>query len=141
MALRQNLRRFPKPTRYRDQLGDLWINGEFFMGRYRTPPMPNYIIMTDRVTNAQKALTNDDSLSAVVLSDVQPMWPDRSYFGPHDGPYSGDYRLYLSNGTLAFEHAPGYNSPRILTRNAFQPTVLEITASPSGALVTTTVTL
>jgi hypothetical protein len=131
---KQNL---PKPTRYRDQFGDLWIDGEMDMGRYRTPPMPNYLILTDRVTGQEMALLNNDELTAVVPTVPLTIWTSRAYFGPQEGPYSGDWRLYLSNGALAFEYAPGYSSPMILTRNAFQPTVLQITADTNGNVVLT----
>lgn len=130
-------RQLPKPTRYRDQFGDLWIEGNMDMGRYRTPPMPNYLILTDRITGQQKALLNNDALTAVVPTTPQAIWTSRAYFGPYEGPYSGDYRLYLSNGVLAFEYAPGYTSPLILTRNNFNTTVLKITPDTHGNVVLT----
>lgn len=126
---------FPKPRWYRDQFGKLWIEGQFYMGGVRTPSMPPRIAMTDRVTGAVRVLS-DDGAGNVVLAAVNPSWPDVIIYEAYEGPKSGDWQLYLSGGVLAFEFKQGYNSAKILTRNGYLKTVVEITADGNGAVVT-----
>lgn len=124
------------PHYRRDELGKLWIDGQFYMGHTRTPSMPPRIALTDRVTGALRVLS-DDGAGNVVLATVNSKWPDVIKYAANEGPYDGDWRLYLSNGTLAFEFKRGYNSAKILTRNAYMTTVVQITANQStGAIIT-----
>lgn len=133
---------FRKPHVYRDPYGHIIIDGYTYMGRPRVPPLPNRIALTDRTTGETKVLSHDVGASNLVLADVTTSMSDITHFGMHDGPYSGDYRLYLNNGTLAFEYAPGYASSRILTRRAFDTTVLELTVDlTNGSVVYTQIDL
>lgn len=138
---------WPAPRRRRDVYGKLWIDGEFYMGRNRVPPMPVTMALVDRVTNAKGVLSftgTVPSLSIAIIPITSAM-RDVHVYAKQEGPYSGAYRLYLSNGVLAFEKVTGnvtYSSPRILTRRSFETTVLEITVNPAnGAVVYTQVDL
>lgn len=137
------MHKLPQPRRRRDQYGDLWIDGEFFMGRQRVPPMPNRTALTDRVTGAIKALSHTGASPELV--DPRPQWSDITLYGPYFGPISNNWRLFLSNGTLGFEAVTGmvsYSGSRILTRKNFETTVLELTVDPlTGNVVYTQVTL
>lgn len=130
-------RTLPSPRRYRDAYGHLIIDGRTFMGRPRVPPMPARLALKDRTTGNFKVLSHSAGAGSFVLADINPKWTDVQKFGTHEGPYSGDYRLYLDNSVLAFELAAGFNSPKILTRRAYDKTVLEITADTNGAVVYT----
>lgn len=130
----------PRPRRYTDTDGGLWIDGEFFMGRVRVPPMPPRIALSDRATGVIKVLAHTAGMASE-LANVDPRWSDVIYYGKNGGPYSGDWRLYLNNGNLAFEWAPGYSNGRILTRRNFETHVLEITADNNGNVVYTEVDL
>lgn len=133
---------FRKPHVYRDPYGYIIIDGHTFMGRNRVPPMPNRIALTDRTTGETKVLSHDVGASNLVLADVTASMSDVQRYGSHGGPYSGDYRLYLDNGALAFEYAQGYASQRILTRRAFDTTVLELTVDlTNGSVVYTQIDL
>lgn len=127
--------RFPGPRFHRDVFGDLWIDGQFYMGRMRVPPMPPRIALIDRTTGETRVLSHDGA--NVVLEAPTARMTDIQNFGSHGGPYSGNWRLYLNSGTLAFEYAEGYNSAKILTRRNFDKQVLEITADDTGQVVTT----
>lgn len=130
-------RKLPMPRRHRDAYGHLIIDGYTFMGRPRVPPMPARIALKDRTTGEFKVLSHAAGAGSFVLVDIDPKWVDVQKFGPYEGPYSGNYRLYLDNSVLAFELAAGFNSPKILTRRAYDKTVLEITADTNGAVVYT----
>lgn len=131
------------PHRYRDEEGKLWIDGDFFMGRFRTPPMPVRIAMTDRVTGLIRVLSMTGTAPGLTIDlvAINARWPDVIIFGPYEGPYSGNYRLLLDNGILSFEPAIDHNSPRIFTRRNFETTVLEITAGDDGSVVYTEIEL
>lgn len=107
------------------------------MGRHRVPPMPNRLALTDRTTGNVRVLGHSGSPGglSVDLVAVNANWPDVVQYGTHGGPYNQDYRLYLDNGTLAFEFASGYANQRILTRNGFDNIVLEITVDPGDGSV------
>lgn len=140
-------RYFPSPKLRRDSLGKLWIDGEFYMGRNRVPPMPITMALVDRVTGATGVLSFTGTVPSLSISiiPVTSAMRDVHVYGKQEGPYSGAYRLFLSNGVLAFEKVVGnvtYSSPRILTRRSFETTVLEITVNPAnGAVVYTQVSL
>lgn len=123
-----------RPRVRRDSLGYLLIDGGTYMGGVRVPPLPNRISMVDRTTGAALILSHTNGPLTIALVPDDPKYSDVSRFGPRDGPYSGDYRLFISNGSLGFERAPGFSSPLILTRRAFDTTVLQITPSTSGAV-------
>lgn len=127
----------PGPRRYKDAYGHLIIDGYTFMGRPRVPPMPNRLALKDRTTGLYKVLSHTAGAGSFVLADIDPKWRDVQKFGTHEGPYHGDYRLYLDNAVLAFELAPDHSNSRILTRRGFDKTVLEITADTNGAVVYT----
>lgn len=131
---------FRTPRVRMDPYGGRWIDGEFDMGRYRVPPMPPRIGMTDRVTGLVKVLSDDGT--NLVLADPTRAMPDVDLYGPYDGPYDNGYRLFLSAGVLAAElYPPATQSAKILTRNAFKTTVLWITVNNSGTVVYTPYTL
>lgn len=118
------------PHRYRDRYGNLYIDGYRYMGRVRTPSMPSRLALTDRVTGIPLVLSHNGIPGAlyVELVPVDPRWTDVVVYGPQDGPYSGKYRLYVADGLLQAEYAPGYSSATILTRRGFDKHVLRIKA-------------
>lgn len=130
---------FRQPRRTTDIYGDLWIDGEPYLGKYRLPPMPPRIALTDRDDGSVKVLS--DNGTNIVLQDPTAAMMDVIVYGPYDGPYSGNFRLYLASGVLAFEPAPGHNSARILSRNGFNTTVVEVTANDDGSVVQSPITL
>lgn len=139
-------RPLPRPRRRIDQNGGLWIDGEFFMGRYRAPPMPPRIALTDRVTGEIKVLSHTAGAGAIELVDVNPRWPDVHIYGVNGEPWYFDgtthWRIYLSNGTIhAGQSSTAGSSARILTRRGYDTTVLEITADAAGSVVYTQVEL
>lgn len=127
----------PGPRRYKDAYGHLIIDGYTYMGRPRVPPMPSRLALKDRTTGQFKVLSHNAGAGAVVLANIDPKWRDVQKFGTHEGPYSGDYRLFLDNSVLAFELAPNHSNARILTRRSFDKTVIEITAGTNGTVVST----
>jgi hypothetical protein len=115
------------------------INGLWNMGRPRVPPLPAAIIMTDRTTGTLYQLSqlgDPGSLTLNVTTTLQQQ-PDKSFFGPNDGPYLPrtpdlGVRLWLDNGTLKGElyQPPLISGPRVLTRKAWKRVLLEITVGP-----------
>lgn len=82
--------------------------GYWEMGTVKIPPLPHYIIMTDRSTGTQCLLSHTLSGSApttVLMSTTLPSTPDKHAYGPYEGPYiaNGTRRLYVSSGTLFSE--------------------------------------
>lgn len=131
-------RPWPGPRRYKDTYGHTIIDGHTYLGRPRVPPLPNRISMRDRITGAEKVLSHTSTPGAILLVNIDPKWSDVTHYGSHDGPYDGDFRLFLDNGTLTAEFAAGHNSQFILTRKDFQTTVLRITVDQTnGAIVYT----
>lgn len=126
------------PRRYKDVYGHTIIDGYTYLGRNRIPPMPNRIAMRDRTTGEERVLSHDGTPGSIDLVAVDSRWSDVTHYGAHDGPYDGDYRLYLDNGTLTAEYAAGNSSQFILTRKNFETTVLRITVNQTtGAVVYT----
>jgi hypothetical protein len=97
--------------------------------------------MTDRTTGLVKVLSHTGTPRGINLVERQTTWPDVTLYAAYEGPYNGNWRLYLDSGSLAFEAATDYNSSRILTRLNFDTTVLELTAAADGSIVYTEVTL
>lgn len=131
-------RQLPGPHRYRDQYGDLYIDGYRYMGRTRVPSMPNRLAMIDRETGDTWVLSHTGDPGSLELDFVarDPRWLDVTLYGPYDGPYFGNYRLFLAYGTLMAEYAPGYGSQTILTRRGFDTTVLQIKVDANTCLIT-----
>lgn len=130
-------RRYHSPHVYTDPYGHRLIDGRTFMGRNRVPPMPSRMALKDRTTGVYKVLSHNGSPGALgfILTDITVQMTDVQRFGPEEGPYDGDYRLYLDNGTLAAEYAPGHSNKQILTRRDFDTTVLRITINQVDATV------
>ena len=97
--------------------------------------MPNRFALQDRTTGLYKVLGHTAGAGALELMDIDPRWTDVEKYGPNDGPYNENFRLYLDNGSLAAEYAPGYNSRTILTRRDFDTTVLQITINQIDATI------
>lgn len=124
--------------RRRDADGGLWIDGEFFMGRVRVPPMPNRLALTDRLTGEVLVLSNDDALDVAVLDDIDPRQMDVQIYGPFEGPYFGQWRIYLYDGDIFAEHVDEkHNNAHILTRWLYHTRVLRITVDATGTVVYT----
>lgn len=146
----RTIRYWPRPHRRTDADGGLWIDGEFFMGRNRVPPMPVRMALVDRVTGIPLVLSDTGGTSpGIQLVAIASTMRDVHIYDKQEGPYDGTWRLFLSNGVLAFERValtgPGgvpresFASPLILTRNAFNTTCLRITANQAtGVVVYTT---
>lgn len=136
----RNRRRIPGPHITTDAYGHKMIDGYTYLGRYRTPPMPNRIAMVDRTLATVGVLSHTGTPGALTI-DIVPVntrWTDVTTYGPYDGPYFEEYRLYLDNGVLAAEYALGYGSQTILTRRNFETTVLKVTINPlDGSVVYT----
>lgn len=117
---------FPRPRRFRDNLGMMLIDGESSMGKYRLPPMPPRIALTDNQTGQIKVLSHNNPLTGVVLATPQNNWPDLHIYEPNDGPSRYGWTLILSNGVLSFIQNIGAHGPAIFTRRAFDKTVIQI---------------
>lgn len=109
------------------------------MGRPRVPPLPQAIIMTDRSNGTLYMLGQTGSPGSLVFTLTTSLWqhPDRVIFGPEEGPYlpleDRSVRLYINGGNFLgeFYDPPYLQSPRVLTRRAWQRRLLEVTA-PAG---------
>lgn len=119
--------------------------GYWNMGRPQVPPLPAFIVMTDRVTGTEYVLTLSGTSPALALSvsSTLPAERLRASYGPYDGPYlNGEIRLYISNGALASEvpwPKPGNWNARVFARRSNERTLLEITSDASGTLTYTEV--
>lgn len=94
--------------------------------------------MVDRVTGTIYVLSHDGVPGAmyVQLVAIDPKWTDVHIYQAYEGPYTGNYRLYIADGVLAAEWAPGYNSQTILTRRNYDTHVIRIKAKDEhGACV------
>lgn len=139
-----SMRAWPGPRITTDVYGRKLVDGAPYYGGVRVPPMPHRTALTDRTTGEVKVLSHNEAADTVELVDVNARWPDVHTYGPHEGPYSEGWRLYLDDGTLAFEQdLASINSANglILTRRAFARTVLQLTPDTAGSVVYTPYTL
>jgi hypothetical protein len=129
----------PTPNFRTDDLGYTYIDGYRYIGPVRVPPLPNRIAMFDRTTGIYGVLSHSGGVGSLSLAiaAVNAAWTDIEYYGINDGPYTGDYRLYLDDGNLLAEYAEGFSSRIILTRKAFDTTSLRIEVDPTDGTVTT----
>lgn len=125
------------PRVHRDNYGHTIIDGYTYLGRSRVPPLPNRIAMRDRTTGEEKVLSHSGTPGSLSVDPVTPSsrWSDITRYGAYDGPYDGDYRLYLDNGTLHAEYVLGHGNQYILTRKDFETTVLRITIDQVDASI------
>ena len=133
-------RSIPGPRRYRDSYGRLNVDGELWMGGYRTPPMPHRSALTDITTGEIRVLSHLEDLTEIELVEVNDRWPDVHVYGPHDGPVSNGWRLYLDGDELGFEQdlrSINQTNGLILTRRGWDRTVLQVTADTAGDMVYT----
>lgn len=120
------------------------VRGLWNLGRPEYPPLPMWVVMTDRVTGTQYVLKHAGSVGSLTL-DLSTELPARNYalYGPKDGPWlNGNIRLYISAGTMAAEIVyprPGNWNPRVFARRANQRILLEITADADANLTYTEV--
>lgn len=127
------------------------VGGYWNLGRPRVPPLPQNIVMTDRVSGQEWFLTHTGTAPSLTaeLSASLPSQPDTVVYGPYKGPYlnGGLIRLYVASGVLLAEYsldqAVIYNQ-RVLTRRALERTFLELSApdgwAPGDPLTETLVT-
>lgn len=139
------MRRYlPHPRITKDAYGHTLIDGYTYMGRQAIPPLPNRIAMTDRITGDERVLSHTGSVGTLTLDlvAVNPAWLNVTTYGPHEGPYTGNWRLYLENGTLVAEATIlPHGNQRVLTRLANQRTMLDITVDVDGNIVYTELTV
>jgi len=115
------------------------VRGYWNLGRPAVPPLPAFVVMTDRVTGTLYVLTYTGASPSLALS-VSATIParNRTVYGPMEGPYlNGNVRLYVSSGSLLSEvlyPSPGSWGPRVFARLNNQRVLLEITASADGTL-------
>ena len=130
-------RPFKQPHIYTDELGYTYIDGYRYMGRVRVPSLPNRIAMLDRTTREYQVLSHSGAAGSLLIDlvDINTNWRDVSLYGDNEGPYTGDYRIYLDNGTLAAEYAAGYSSQTILTRRNFDNVLLRIEVDPTNGQI------
>lgn len=103
------------------------------LGPVQIPPLPQNIVMQDRVTFEMYFLTQtgDPGSLDLLLSTVVPSQPDTVFYGPYAGPYlNGNIRLYVESGILLGELVgPDANfQQRVLTRRGSETILLEVTA-------------
>lgn len=110
------------------------FRGYFSWDRPRVPPLPQNIVMQDRVTGTRYFLTHLGSPGSLTftLSTTLPTRPDTIRYGPHDGPYlPGNVRLFIQNGALDGEPVVLPDLPisnqRVLTRRGNDRFGLDIT--------------
>lgn len=107
------------------------IYGFLYMGQVQIPPIPNYIVMIDRVTGVNMLLSFSGG-SPVMTAGV-PATPDYTLYGSRAGPYlNGNIRLFSSSGTLSAELISATDlsvgNARVIARVAGSTTGLEVTA-------------
>lgn len=124
------------------------IQGYLDMGRPRVPPLPQFIVMVDRVDSLRRVLTHDGS--TVSLSTTIPSGKDVTIFGPYEGPYiNGNIRLFSSSGVLSAVEVDvliaRYYNQRVYARLGVSRTLIDVTAPETwkngDVLVYTIVTL
>lgn len=98
--------------RFDPSTGRRIINGYLDMGGMTIPPLPQGVVMTDRVTGKLWLLSHLSTAPVVggtdgriMITDVLPRPEKYEVYGPYDGPWiQGKYRLLISNGQLGFEN-------------------------------------
>lgn len=104
------------PHIYRDEIGNTYVDGYRYYGRFGTPPMPNRHALTDRSTDETYVIGMDES-GEIELQSINSRWTDVTYHDKYnDGPYSNEYRIFLEDGELQAEYAPGYGSSLMIAR-------------------------
>lgn len=101
------------------------------MGAVRVPPLPQFIVMIDRVDGLRRVLTHDGA--TVSLSTTIPAGKELTVFGPYEGPYlNGNIRLYSSSGTLSAVEVDvsiaRYYTLAVYARQGNSRTIIEVTA-------------
>ncbi len=116
------------------------VRGLWNLGRPDYPPLPMWILMTDRVTGVVYVLrhTGDPGSLTLDLSATNLPTLNIALYGPLDGPWlNGVVRLFVSDGTLSSEIVyprPGNWNPRVFARRGVQRLLLEIRAAADGTL-------
>lgn len=120
--------------------------------RPRIPPLPQFIVMTDRADGTEWVLTHDVTGEYIaindhgldIVGDKLGQWTDVVRYGPYEGPYVKDpvakpdvaiqpqFRLLIRGGYLGFEQVDEppskreIQNARILTRRGVSRTIREI---------------
>lgn len=105
------------------------VHGYHDMGRIRIPPLPPIIVMVDRSTGTQYALSHNEAVTSVVLStDLPGNRKDYQLYGAQEGPYVEPLvRLYVDSGTLNAEIVTAAGAVRpVLTRRGVQRETIQI---------------
>lgn len=107
------------------------IQGYLDMGLVQIPPLPIFIVLTDRVDGLPYVLTHDGV--DVVLSTTIPATKELQVFGPYDGPYlNGNIRLFSASGVLSAVEVDvsiaRYYNQRVYARLGQSRTIIEVTA-------------
>lgn len=125
------------------------VQGYIDMGKVRVPPLPQYMVMTDRADGTLWLLSYNltdlnppaDGFGRISITDVLPSTPDKLIFGPYEGPYVQEVtneqgnpiiRLLIRDGHIGYEmpnFGPGVQSldtARVLTRRGVANILREI---------------
>lgn len=122
------------------------IMGYTDLGHIRIPPLPQFIIMTDRADGTFWELQwNTDTPSFdgngyISITDTLSRKPDKTTYGPYEGPYvqeqnitqgSPIIKLLIRGGRLGYEMVreqslQSIDNPPVLTRRVGSNTLREI---------------
>lgn len=123
--------------RTRDHLGRLFLDGNRFHGEPEIPPLPQQIIMEDRLDGQFYLLSHAGGypdLSVELVATSGDGGPDRVVYTSPDGPVSAGWRFFILAEELYTEPAPGVASALVATRRDKDSYGLFLTATISGAI-------
>jgi hypothetical protein len=125
---------------YDPRTGIRRVDGLTDMGPVRVPPLPQWIVMRDRVLGVDYVLTHSGNVGnlEIATSLTLPTTPDVARYGPYDGPYlsPGTWRLFLAGGELNLEQsAIPHGNQRVLARSGLTRTFLEVLVNDAGTLI------
>lgn len=85
-------------------MGQLRVNGRYFLGGPADPPQPMGVAMVDRVDGNTYYITHTAGTLGTALLPARWKFPTYdAYAGPHLATDAGQVRLYMSSGTLTYE--------------------------------------
>lgn len=123
------------------------VPGYHDMGRIRIPPLPPYVMFTDRDDGTLWALTHDSDYTTVALDDTISSPEHQFVYPANQGPllddgYGGYVEVFVRGGTLGFEpymptrHVDGPRGGTLYTRRGNESRSFILTYDPDGATLT-----
>lgn len=115
------------------------------MGPIRIPPLPQYLVLTDRDDGTEWLVTynttepSDDDLGYISITDEIPTTPDKTIYAAYEEPFFryDDGRLtrliirggYLGAETLTEEDVSDHENARLMVRKGLNNSLRELILS------------